>query len=99
MFAEKEVPPTPSQARRKKALEGGISMKKYMLTAIIDGNTTLTREFKSRSQAIDYIFNYYTRHNYISLYVEDEYYVNGDKHNIEYVCDYNNRFRIAREIA
>ena len=75
-------------------------MKKYMLTAIIDGRTTISnREFNSRSQAIDYIFNYYTRHNYASLYVEDEYYINGDKHNIEYVCDYDNRFRIQREIA
>ena len=75
-------------------------MKKYMLTAIIDGKTQIyNRVFTSRTQAIDYIFNYYARHNYRNLYVEDEYYVNGDKHNIEYVCDYENRFRISRAIA
>lgn len=75
-------------------------MKKYMLTAIVEGRTVIAnRYFQTRSQAIDYIFNYYNRHNCENLYVEDEYCVDGNKHNIEYVCDYDNRFRITRCIA
>jgi hypothetical protein len=75
-------------------------MKRYVLTAIVDGRTVISNlAFQSRSQAIDYIFNYYTKNNYKSIHVEDEYYIDGDIHNIEYVCDYDNRFRIARSIA
>ena len=75
-------------------------MKKYLLTAIVDGRTVISnREFQSRSQAIDYIFNYYSRNNNENLRVEDEYSIDGNKHNIEYVCDYDNRFKIVRTIA
>ncbi|MBO6280832.1 MAG: hypothetical protein J6M95_04580 [Bacilli bacterium] len=75
-------------------------MNIYLLTAIVDGKTVIyNREFQSRSAAIDYIFNYYCDHNYSNLHVEDEYYINDDSHNIEYICDYNNRFRINRAIA
>ena len=75
-------------------------MKKYLLTAIVDGRTVISnREFQSRSKAIDYIFNYYSRNNNENLRVEDEYSIDGNKHNIEYVCDYDNRFKIVRTIA
>ena len=71
-----------------------------MLTAIIEGRTKIyNKEFSSRDAAIDYIFNYYNKHSLKDLYVEDEYIVDNDKHNIEYVCDYENRFKIARQIA
>ena len=71
-------------------------MKKYMLTAIINGKVKIYNQaFSSRSEAIDYIFSYYQRHN-DNLRVEEEYYVNNDIHNIEYVFDYDNRFRIQR---
>ncbi len=97
MLLEK-VPPVPSTTL--KGLEGGISMKKYLLTAIVDGRTVISnREFQSRAKAIDYIFNYYSRNNNENLRVEDEYSFDGNKHNIEYVCDYDNRFKIVRTIA
>ena len=71
-------------------------MKKYMLTAIINGKVRIYNQaFSSRSEAIDYIFSYYQRHN-DNLRVEEEYYVNNDIHNIENVSDYDNRFRIQR---
>ena len=71
-------------------------MKKYMLTAIINGKVKIYNQaFSSRSEAIDYIFSYYQRHN-DNLRVEEEYYVNNDIHKIEYVSDYDNRFRIQR---
>ena len=75
-------------------------MKKYALTAIVDGDIIINNKvFSSRDRAIEYIFNYYSNHYNKDLSVEDEYYVGDDKHNIEYVCDYYNRFRVARVIA
>ena len=75
-------------------------MKKYMLTAIIDGRTKIyNKEFSTRNAAIDYIFNHYHKHILQNIHVEEEYIVDNDKHNIEYVCDYDNRFKISRQIA
>ena len=75
-------------------------MKKYILTAVIDGRTkSFQHQFNSRNEALNYIFHYYVRHNYESLQVNEEFFVNDNKHNIEYVCDYTNRFRINRIIA
>lgn len=75
-------------------------MKTYKLTAVIEGETKIIgHEFHSRSEALDYIFNYYQIHSLEDLKINDEYIVNSDKHNIEYVADYNNRFRIARVIT
>lgn len=89
------LPPSPKQDYKRQK-EGGISMKKYMLTAIINGKVKIYNQaFSSRSEAIDYIFSYYQKHN-DNLRVEEEYYVNNDIHNIEYVSDYDNRFRIQR---
>ena len=31
--------------------------------------------------------------------LDEEYYVNENKHDIEYVCDYSNRFRVTRCMA
>ena len=72
-------------------------MNKYTLEAIVDGqyiNFNLT--FKSRGDAIDYIFRYYDKHFLVNLRVNEEYPVAGNKHDIAYVYDYYNRFRIAR---
>ncbi len=75
-------------------------MKKYILTAIIDGRTiSFHHKFNSRNDALNYIFAYYDRHNYKAIQVDEEFYINNNKHNIEYVCDYTNRFRINRVIA
>lgn len=72
-------------------------MKKYTLEAVVDGKLIrFNRTFKSRDEAINYIFRYYENHFMVNLKVNEEYYVNDNKHDIAYVYDYENRFRIAR---
>ena len=75
-------------------------MKSYKLTAIIEGEyKNIHHTFHSRNEALNYIFNYYKKHGLEDLQISDEYSLECDKHNIEYVSDYDNRFRIARVIA
>lgn len=67
----------------------------YLLTGIVDGKTTLYKKhFISRDQAINYMFDVYEKRLKENVQVEDEFKIS--KHNIEYVIDYHNRFRIAR---
>ena len=74
-------------------------MKKYRLEAVIDGRfKKFDREFASRSSAIKYIYGYYDKHYLPEFKINDEYMVNDDKHDIDYVDDYDNRFRITRVI-
>lgn len=71
--------------------------KKYSLEAVVEGRLIkFHHQFKSRDRAINYIFNYYTRHQLLDLKVNEEYFVNDNKHDIAYVYDYDNRFRISR---
>ena len=73
-------------------------MKKYELEAIVDGKeVTFNHDFDSRISALNFIFNYYNKRTALEFVVNDEFYVRGDKHNIEYVNDYSNRFRISRK--
>ena len=72
-------------------------MKKYTLEAIVEGKLIrFNRSFKTRDEAIDYIFRYYDRHSLVRLRVNEEYFIDDNKHDIAYVYDYDNRFRIAR---
>ena len=72
-------------------------MNKYTLEAVVEGqNIRFNRLFKSRDEAIDYIFRYYDNHLLVNLEINEEYFINGNKHDIAYVSDYYNRFRIAR---
>ena len=72
-------------------------MNKYRLEAVVDGESVnFNHTFKSREEAINYMFHYYDKHYLVNLEVNEEYFIDGNKHNIEYVCDYYNRFRIAR---
>ncbi|MBR0295711.1 MAG: hypothetical protein IJQ67_07450 [Bacilli bacterium] len=74
-------------------------MKKYTLEAVVDGQTIkFSKKFDSRNSAINFMFNYYNKRYMFNIRVNDEYAISGDKHNIEYVCDYSNRFRINRLI-
>ena len=71
-------------------------MKKYALSAVVDGQLrNINRLFATRSDAMNYIYGYY-QHLAINFIVNDEYYVNNNRHDIEYVYDYNNRFRVYR---
>ena len=73
-------------------------MKYYTLTAVVNGrNVKLKRSiFATRDEAINYMFNYYEQNHLYYLEVNDEYPVNGDKHRVEYVCNFQNRFIVAR---
>ena len=72
-------------------------MNKYTLEAIVDGKLIkFNQTFSSRTEALDYIFDYYYRHHLVDLKINEEYFVNENKHDIAYVYDYENRFRIAR---
>ena len=72
-------------------------MTRYTLEAVVDGEyIKFDRIFKSRDEAIDYIFRYYEDHNMLNVEVNDEYCIDENKHDIAYVYDYYNRFRIAR---
>ena len=76
-------------------------MKYYELNAIVNGeNVKLKRSmFSTRDDAINYMFHYFDEHYLYSLNVEDEYKVNNNKHSIEYVCDFHNRFTVTRVYA
>ena len=57
----------------------------------------INKKFNTRNQAIDYAFAYFENHLYNDeLQVEDEYEINNDKHNVEYVLNYYYRFRVNR---
>ena len=70
----------------------------YVLETINNGATVkVNKKFKSRSKAIDYAFTYFERKTFNNdLQIEDEYEIEGNKHNIEYVLDYYTRFRVER---
>jgi len=73
-------------------------MKYYTLETINNGQAaTINKKFTSRNQAINYAFAIFER-KYLNEYIEieDEFRIGDDKHNVEYVLDYNNRFRINR---
>ena len=83
----------------KRRLERGILMmnKYYTLEAIVEGKLIkFPRHFKTRNEAMNYIFQYYDRHHLVELRVNEEYFIDENKHDIAYVYDYENRFRIAR---
>jgi len=73
-------------------------MKYYVLETINNGATVkVNKKFKSRDKAIRYAFTYFERRNLTDqLQVEDEYAIDNNKHNVEYVLDYYTRFRINR---
>ena len=76
-------------------------MKYYTLSAIVNGSAVHLKRsaFSSRDDAIDYMFKYYEDHCLYSLHVHDEHVVGDNKHSIEYVCNFHNRFTITRQMA
>ncbi len=72
-------------------------MKKYILEAIVNGEyVKIKKVFSSRNEAMDYVFHYYDNHYVANVSINEEYCINGNKHDIAYVYDNYNRFRIAR---
>ena len=76
-------------------------MNYYTLSAVVNGKDVKLKRslFASRSDAINYMFDYYEKNNIYTLEVNDEHPVNGDKHSIEYVCNFHNRFTVTRSCA
>ena len=76
-------------------------MKYYTLETINNGKTVrINKKFTTRDAAIDYAFAYFEDRYYNDgLQVEDTYSIRNDKHNIEYVLDYYNRFRVNRVLT
>lgn len=72
-------------------------MNYYTLEAVIKGkDVKINKTFRSRLSAIDFAFNYYNKHYVYGVEVNDEYAIAGNKHDVEYVLNDNNRFRIRR---
>ncbi|MBQ8142684.1 MAG: hypothetical protein IJ194_05980 [Bacilli bacterium] len=73
-------------------------MKIYTLNAVIhDKDIKFSKVFPTRSAAINYMFDYLRKEEYIyNAEVEEEYPVNENKHDIEYVLSNNNRFVVNR---
>ena len=81
-----------------KRLRRYLYMKYYVLETINDGATIkVNKKFKSREKAIRYAFTLFENAHYTDNFqVEDEYALDNNKHNIEYVLDYYTRFRVNR---
>ena len=74
-------------------------MKFYTLNAVVKGeNVKFDKIFSTRDDAINYMFKYYNKHYMYGLEVNEEVSIDGDKHNVEYICDHNDRFRINRVV-
>jgi hypothetical protein len=73
-------------------------MNYYKLNAVInDENIRVNKMFRTRDDAINYMF-YLLKKEYIyNVSVEDEFELNGNKHNIQYVLRDNVRFNVSRE--
>ena len=73
-------------------------MKYYTLETINNGHAVVVnKKFNTRDQAIDYAFAYFeNKYCNENLQVSDEFKIDENKHNIEYVLDYSNRFRVNR---
>ena len=71
---------------------------KYTLKAIVNGDSVKLKRstFSSRDAAISYMFKYFNDMYLYDLEVEDEHVVNNNKHSIEYVCNFYNRFTVTR---
>ena len=76
-------------------------MKYYTLDAIVNGHSVKLKRnaFTSRDDAINYMFEYYSEHYLYSLEVNEENIVGNDRHCIEYVCDFHNRFTVTRHVT
>ena len=56
-------------------------------------HVNIAKTFKSRSEAINYMFDYYNNHYIYNVELEEEY-PQGSKHNIHYVISQDNSFNV-----
>ena len=75
-------------------------MKLYTLRGNLAGQpVVINKMFKSRNEAVDYMFEYSKKHYVFDLQIEEINEVYGDKHNLDYVCNNDNRFNVQRVLA
>ena len=71
-------------------------MNYYKLSGVVnDKEINVNKNFRTRNEAMDYMFNYLNKQFVYNTDIEEEYSVEN-KHDIEYVLGNNNRFRIVR---
>lgn len=74
-------------------------MKLYTLRGNLAGQPVIIKKmFKSREEAVDYMFEYSKKQYVFDLQIEEIENVDGDKHNIDYICNHDNRFNVKRII-
>lgn len=74
-------------------------MKLYILRGTIAGEpVTIKKMFKTREEAVDYMFLYSAKHYVFNLEVEDIVNVHDDKHDLDYICNNSNRFNVRRVV-
>ena len=67
----------------------------YKLSGIINGTKVkFNKRFNSREDAISYMLNFYEKQYVFNMQVEEE--IIKEKHDVEYVIDFHNRFEVAR---
>ena len=64
----------------------------YIRNELVD----IHKVFASRSEAINYMFDYYNKHYVYNVELEEEY-PQHDKHDIHYVINQYNSFNVARQ--
>jgi hypothetical protein len=72
-------------------------MKYYSLNAVVNNEyVEFNKNFATRDEAIAYMFDFLNDNYVYDNEVEEEFSLNGNKHNIEYVLNNNNRFNVER---
>lgn len=68
----------------------------YAVYGVVNGKDVyLKKKYSSRNAAIDGMFDYFDKTFYVNnMQVQEE--IIKDKHVIEYVCNHNTRFTVAR---
>lgn len=69
----------------------------YKVNAVINNDYyQVNKKFETRLDAINYAFKLINRKYIYNVEVEEEFPLNGDKHNVQYVLKDNVRFSVAR---
>ena len=76
-------------------------MKYYTLETIYNGKAEkINKKFITRDEAINYAFAYFENKTYNpELEIEDEFEIHDNKHDVEYVLNYHDRFRVNRVVT
>jgi len=72
-------------------------MKYYKLDAVINNKEVeFKKAFATRNEAINFMFNYLNDNYIYNSELKEEYPLMDNKHNVQYVLNNNNRFKVVR---